>query len=147
MLPNAYTYNPQFRHEIETPTPPTLDYTVALTLDGFELALPAPLFGNQEEIQVQRIQRTTRGGTLITHRETNWPVVEIHKVAFDGLTEQQREDILTFIDSSLGLPITYRDYENRSWSVIIVNPNGDISQSNRVCGYTWEVWFQILGAL
>ncbi len=114
---------------------PPFDNTVILT---------SPEFGNIEEVNRQRIQRRTPGGKLITYADAIWIDTETFKMVFENLEDSTRDDILTFIDASLGKKILLTDHESRVWTGIITNPNGELLKTGALCGNTFEFEFRVL---
>lgn len=117
----------------------TLEYpTVSPTLS---IELPAPLFGNREELQLTRIQRETRGGTLKTFSSDVWPKIRIFRYKFDSLTTAKIEEFFSFLSQTLGLQVRLTDHEGRQWDGFIVNNQGESAQFFRLCGKTTEFDF------
>lgn len=122
----------------------TVTFEYPETSPTYTVVFPSPLLGNQEEKEITRISRQTRGGNVIVFRDPSWGTNEIWKLGFSGLTTTQKENFFTFLGASLGQKIKYTDHEGRSWLALIVNPNGESSQVHRDCGFTYEVWLRIL---
>ncbi len=104
--------NIQFSYPAETPT-------TTLTLRGPEL-------GNKERLNFQRINRETRGGTLIIYADPIWPKIQMMVIDFVGLSEAEAQDALTFVNMSLGKRIKIRDWEGREWFGFIKTPDNPI---------------------
>ena len=98
---------------------PTTSPTHILTLRGPEL-------GNLDQQHYTRIQRETRGGTLVVFSATDWPEREQLNLQFLGLTEAESQEVLTFLSVSLGKQIRLRDWEGRVWTVITLSPGSPI---------------------
>ena len=122
-------------------TPPT---TVAPTLGHAHLTLTYPFlspamtvvlrnpeFGNLDRLTFSRINRKTRGGTLVIFGDPRWPKVQTLQVRFTWLNTQQAADLLIFLRTSLGKEIGLLDYEDRQWRGIITTPDAEISNPNR----------------
>lgn len=86
------------------------------------LTLRAPNLDNLERQAFQRISRESRGGSLIVFADPAWPKHKRFVVEFTALKETEGQSLLSFIETSLGQEIGYRDHENRSWKAVIVNP-------------------------
>lgn len=114
-----------------------------LTYDVTTINLPSPVFSDKKEIQVQRIQRSTKGGDLITYRDSNWSKNEIWKLAFDSLEDDVKDDLKNLIEDSLGQEVTI-EYSGITYTCLIVNPNGNFSEVVNLCGHTFELWVMIL---
>lgn len=123
---------------------PTLTEAANITLEyptvspTHTVTLPAALFGNQETLNVQRIQRRTRGGSLKVYRDDDWDKVRTFRLKFDHLTDTQRSDLETFFQVSLGKKVKYTDHESRAWTCILLTPGGEFGVFFRTCGNTAE---------
>lgn len=122
----------------------TVVFEYPVTNPTLTLTLPAPLFGNQEDKQVQRISRETRSGGVIVYQDDTWFGSEIWKLAFSGLTKDQKDELFAFLAASLANKVKFTDHESREWIVVIVNPTGDVAETYRDCGYTSEMWLRVL---
>lgn len=124
----------------QLPNPPTLgDAILSLTYDGDTLVLRNPAFGNNEQHSFSRINRTTRGGTLIIFANPIWPNLKTLKFSMSGLADS--EEILDFLEASLGQVVTLLDHENRTWEGIILNPTTAITQQG-TCDYRFDLEFE-----
>ena len=138
-----WIYTDWFKPDLDTINS-TIQLDYPITSPTHTLILPAPLYGNQEEIQAKRIQRKTPGGELITFADDDWVNTYVYRMKFDKLTDAQRLGLFTFLAAALGQPIKLTDHEDQVWSVAIINPTGEATQLNRDCGHTAELDFQIL---
>ncbi len=96
------------------------------------LTLRGPELGNQNNLNFQRINRETRGGTLIIFADPIWPKMETMILEFYGLSEADSQDALTFVATSLGKTIRVRDWEGQLWSGVIVS-NDPIIRNSKGC--------------
>lgn len=124
---------------VDPPTPPlgeAISYapvhpTVHLSGSG-SVDLPAPEFGDSDDYAARRIARPLRDSVHInTFRESFWPVTRILTLTWAHLTDKQAEQLRTFVVANVGQEITLRDYWNRPWSVVILNPDTEFTQSER----------------
>lgn len=134
------------------PTPPPTTLPVAAGVDGFrlqwpatgtvtdDLLLPNPQMGNSQRITKSRIQRETRGGTLIVYSDPVWPKFDALVVTISFLTATQKEALLTFVSTHLGQNVKLIDWENREW-VGIVLP-GDLITEDRRDSFTAAFEFE-----
>lgn len=106
------------------------------------LVLRNPNFGNTEKREFSRINRESRGGTLLIFRDTKWPEREVLQVTIDALTETQKDNLIQFFKDSLGKEIGLLDDENKQWKGIIIDPDAEITHVG-VCNYS--VTFQFEG--
>ncbi len=106
------------------------------------LVLRTPNFGNRDKLQMNRISRETRGGTLVVYADPMWPKIQTLAVAVSGLTWTQASGLHTFIDSHLGLEIGMLDWEHRFWKGIVTKFDDPIVQDGRGCKYTVSFEFE-----
>ena len=92
-----------------------------------------------------RINRITRGGTLIVFSDPDWPKFETLAVRIQGLTEAQAKDLLDFFYDSTAAEVGLLDWEGRQWRGLITTPEAQIQQARKGCGY--EVEFEFEGRL
>ena len=90
------------------------------------VTLREPEFDNKDRLRFQRINRETRGGTLIVFSDPIWPKVQRLTLEFTSLKEEEAQSLLTFIKATLGREIGLRDWENRHWAGVIVSPDEPI---------------------
>ena len=110
-------------------TYPVIGPTDTLTLRGPELR-------NRNNLQFQRINRETRGGTLIIYADPIWPEVETMILEFIGLSEAESQAALSFVSTSLGKMIRIRDWEGRVWVGSITTPDDPIIRNGKGCQNT-----------
>ena len=106
------------------------------------LVLRAPNLGNRDRLQMNRISRETRGGTLITFADPIWPKVETLVLDFSGLTWAEANGLYTFMNNHLGLEIGVLDWEHRFWSGVITDLSAPIVQDGPGCKYTMGFEFE-----
>lgn len=105
--------------------------TVTLSGKGGSITLPAPDFGNVETLGQTRIQRNTRGGTFVIFRDPMWPTTDEFDVTFSYLCATQAEGLRALVAKNVGLACTYLDHEGQSWSVLVTNPDLEVTQPGR----------------
>ncbi len=121
------------------PTTPTivnydnieLTYPVIGTTDT--LTLRGPELGNRNNLQYQRINRESRGGTLTIFADPIWPKIETMILEFHGLSETESQTVLAFISTTLGQMIRIRDWEGRIWVGSIITPDEPIIRNGKGC--------------
>jgi hypothetical protein len=106
------------------------------------LVLRAPNFGNRDRLQMNRISRETRGGTLVVYADPIWPKIQTLVMSFSGLTWAQANGLHTFIDNHLGLEVGMLDYEHRFWRGIVTKFDDPIVQDGKGCKYTVNFEFE-----
>jgi len=98
--------------------------TMTVTLRG-------PKLDNKDRLRFQRINRETRGGTLIVFADPIWPKVQQLTLEFVSLEEDEAQSLLMFIRATLGKEVGLRDWENRHWAGVIVSPDEPIIRNGR----------------
>lgn len=104
---------------------------ITLTQGALSVTLRDPDFGDTDVIESRRIQRKNRGGDLILFRDPIWPRTETLNFEFSFLSKLQLNQLLLFIEETLGQEITLVDYNGRSYNGIITTPSGELSQAGR----------------
>lgn len=141
---NRYQYTPFVGegNDSQAPTPPVPSFPGPMTgiLAPFQLVYPAegpvqasvtlrsPEFGNKERLSFNRINRETRGGTLIIYADPIWPKTQTLVMTFTALLRQQAQDLLSFLGDFLGQEVGLIDHEHRYWRGVITNPDEAVVQ-------------------
>lgn len=110
-----------------TPPPETLDTitrseTVSFTYEALTIELPAPQFGDQDQLEFDRVFRESRGLSLSVYRAPTWQKRNLLDLHFQALTDEEITDLFIFLQETLGKKITYVDYNSWEWEGVIVNP-------------------------
>ena len=84
--------------------------------------LRSPEFGNKHRLTMNRINRETRGGTLLVFADPMWPKMQSMVLTFSGLEYATVQAYLTFIKNHLGLEVGFVDWEGFYWKGIVVDP-------------------------
>lgn len=95
------------------------------------LDLRNPNLGNPHRLQLVRINRESRGGTLVIFADPLWPIVESMVFNFSVLTSTQAYALRDFMRTHLGLSIKLIDHENRAWTGIISDPTQPIVEDHK----------------
>jgi len=95
------------------------------------ITLRNPDFGNLDRLEFTRINRESRGGTLIVFRDEDWPIAERQSYQFSSLSRSHIIHLHDFLSASLGQEIGLLDHENRQWKGVILNPEADTAQQGR----------------
>lgn len=108
----------------------TLFYPVINPTSTIELRNPE--LGNRNRLEFQRINRETRGGTLIVAADPDWPKQERILLEIRGLSESKVDSLRAFILASLGQEIGFTDWEGNTFRAILMNPE-EATVRNRTC--------------
>lgn len=106
-----------------------------------EVLFRTPKAGNTENLQQVRFFDESRGGEVLNFQRPDAPEQQRLVLNFEELTQSQVNDMLDFIDASLGQEIGYRDYESRTWKGIITNPEAEFTQVGPNCRFTANIEF------
>lgn len=113
-------------------TPPvlgngTLTLTHPFVAPTTTLVLRNPEFGDTHDLAFSRINRETRGGTLIVFADPVWPKTQVLQVTVEALTDAQTNSFLTFLATSLGQEIGLLDWHNRQWRGLVTTPEAEVT--------------------
>ena len=104
---------------------------ITWTYNNIDYNFRNPVFGNEDQLSFQRINRKTQGGDLTIFRDNDWPKTEVLKLIFSFDKESDRNYLLEFVRLSTGQIVQYRDHENRLWEGFITNPGTEVVQSGK----------------
>jgi len=90
------------------------------------VTLRTPNFGDRDRQGYNIINRESRGGTLQIFRDEQWPGQRTLVLDFSNLKESEVENVLTFLATSVGKKVGFRDWQSRTWRGVIVNPDSPI---------------------
>jgi len=131
-------------------TPPTLVYTnnnvelsYPVAAPTHTLTLRGPELGNRDRLSPHRINRETRGGTLTVFADPQWPKVKQLEFQFIGLTENEGQDLLDFIETSLGKEVKLRDWEGQEWLGVITSTEEPIVRDRDTCNLSTSLSFEL----
>jgi hypothetical protein len=137
-----------------TPTPPagvaptlgdaSLTLTYPFVTPTVTVTLPNADWGDRDRQEFQRVHRNLRGGAVVIFAEDGWPEQRVLTLDIDGMDETQAGDLLDFLLTSLGAEIGLLDHENRQWRGILLNPEAEITQTQREgsCEYAVSLEFE-----
>lgn len=111
---------------IAIPLPPV---AIAPTVTLGPLTLPAPDFGNTEELGQTRVSRNSMGGTFIIYQASYWPTTDEFTVTFSYLNQTICEALRTYVTANVGMLVPYTDHEGNPWTVIITTPEVEVTQA------------------
>lgn len=127
-------------------TPPTLGagtltLTWPYTSPTTTLVLRNPEWGNDDKLTYNRLNQTTRGGTLTVFADPQWPKFKTRSFEVIGLSDSTRDAVLQFLEDSLGQEIGLLDWEGRQWRGIITNPDTAVTQAG-ACDHQVSIDFE-----
>ena len=93
-----------------------------------EIELRPPDFSDNNIYSENRINRTTRGNTLIVYRDPVWPKTQNFDFNFSFLSSRDAVKLLDFLKKSLGLSVKFTDQWGQVYWGIIRNPEERIIQ-------------------
>ena len=148
-LDTLCTYSPFVGTTTDTtaPTPPSVTPitivrrdTVEFTYNTTVLTIRCPEFGNRDKLQYQRINRESRGGTLIVFADPIWPDQQTLLLDFYGLSEVEAQSILDFIIESLGKQFRFLDWESQTWLCVSTSSDNVLVRNSKSgCSVSLEV--------
>lgn len=105
-----------------------------------------PEIGERFRVQMDRIYRESRMGSLQVYRDDDWPTQETVSATIRLRTEETAQDFLDFVDETLGEDIGFLDWEGNSWKgIMLATAEPIVRTRNDVIDITFEL--VILGAL
>jgi len=90
------------------------------------LTMEAPEFQNGETLTFTKIDRVTRGGDRKIYGEGKWASWRRLEFTVKDLCTVDADEIIAFLNTTLGDTIKLVDWEGRGWSGFIVAPETDI---------------------
>ena len=105
------------------------------------VTLRAPEFGNKDKLTFNRVNRETRGGSLVVYANTMWPKTQTLALTFTGLRQTEVQDLLSFLGDHLGLEIGLIDWETRYWKGVITTTTNPVTEDS-FDNYTVNLEFQ-----
>lgn len=84
--------------------------SITLTYNATSITLRNPELGDTYNLDLNTINRQSRGGTLISYKDSDWPIVTTFTYTILSLTETKIDELITFLENSQGKQITLVDY-------------------------------------
>src|SRR4029077_19346645 len=110
------------------PGPGADDATRVFFLNLGDFKLRPPIFGNEDRVEVSRINRKTRNGTRRIFRQPYWPITQTFHWEIEGLKEIDAKKAISIFEASLGQDIIVTDFEGRKIKGLVLTPLADIIQ-------------------
>ena len=122
----------------------TLTLTWPFVSPTMTVVLRNPEYDNKFQYQPTRINRETRGGTLIIFSDPVWPKLKKLEFTVTYLQGIQMQNLQAFLLASIGQTIGLLDWEGQQWEGVILNPDAEISNAQRG---NWSIGLQFEGVL
>lgn len=134
-FPEVAATAPELGQGVLTLTHPRVAPTTTLVLKN-------PEFGNADVIRFTKVDRRTRGGDRKIFSDLGWGQTQSFELNITNICETTVtvDELIEFLNTSLGEEIGLLDWENRQWTGIIIVPETDITQ--RVEGYSVRIVFE-----
>lgn len=116
--------------EVST-TPPTLGtgvftLTYPRVTPTSTLVLKSPVFGNTDTLRFTKLDRRTRGGDRKIFSDLDWGQTQSFELVVENICSPVIDDILDFLNASVGKEIGLQDWENRDWAGVIFAPDTEV---------------------
>lgn len=126
----------------DIPDPPSATVPTLVPVDFVTLFYPTtspttivtlrvPELGNRDRQIFDRINRESRGGTLLIFANPDWPKLTRLALTFTGLKESEGQEVLSFFQDTLGLEIGFTDWESRTWHGVNLSPDEPMVRNSR----------------
>jgi hypothetical protein len=119
--PNFNYLNPTF----------TVIEKVRFKYGNYQFYLRKPDFDDSYTYDFTRINRRSRGGDLIISRASFWPKTTELNIRFTFLSQAEIDQLLYFLEITLGKRCRYLNYDNVEWEGFITNPQAVAQQIGR----------------
>lgn len=122
-------------------------YYPAGTLSGAtdSVVLRNPEFGDIQRVNNEAIVQESRGGDLMSVRDSDWLASKTNVYAFTRIIESVITDLKAFLVKSAGLEIDLIDHHGVLWRGVIVTPINEIIEVRETCSY--DVSFEFMGVI
>lgn len=119
---------------------------VDLSLVTHTLALRKPKFGNTTTVETEALVRRNKGKMIQVFKSANWPTFTSLKYTIEKMSQTDVNNLIAFLQLTLGLQVTLVDYLNRTWLGYFTTESFDITQNGQG-NCQFEVSFEFLGVL
>jgi hypothetical protein len=133
--PEVSTTAPTLGSGVLTLTHPRVSPTLTLTLKN-------PDFGNTDVLRFTKVDRVTRGGDRKIFSDLGWGSTQSFELTVSNIcdTTVTIDNILDFLNTSLGEEIGLLDWEGRNWKGIIIAPETEVTPT--VTGHSLQLVFE-----
>lgn len=95
------------------------------------LQLDNPAFNNSDTVNLNRINRQSRGLDLIVSSESGWTPFFNRRYNWIYMSEDKRNSLIQFMLRNTGFPVTWVDMYGNSYNVVILNQDAQVAQVGR----------------
>lgn len=106
------------------------------------LNLRNPEFGDETLVNPTSVLHRTRNGTMRVYRNSLWGKRREFRITVRAMSEAKKDEVLDFLEASLGQQVTYIDPENRSWTGVLIEPQSPVEDSGPNCDYQTTIRFR-----
>lgn len=106
---------------------------IRLTRQSRVVDLPAPKFGDVDTLTLKRINRTSRGNSLIVSKVPTWWNKTLKRFEWDYLKPSVFDDLQSFLNVNVGKPVLINGIytSDHTFFVIFLKPEAEYSQIGR----------------
>lgn len=120
--------------------PDTVTFTFPVDAPTTTLVLKNPDFGDIDGFEYTSVSRRSRGGDRIIFADAKWSKFDTREFTIKHLKADKTDQLIAFINDTLGQEVGIRDWEGEDWRGIIVAPQTEISETKS--GFTITIRFQ-----
>lgn len=110
--------------------------------DVTTVTMPRPVLNDTKTQQLVRINRQSRGLTRSIFTSSDWYKTIIFDYSFRNLTLTKKDELITFLDVRVGIPIITVDHLTIERTVYVVEVTPIEEKRNNQCSYTVGVIVQ-----
>lgn len=107
------------------------------------VTLRSPEFGDVQRVNNEAIVLESRGGDLMSVKDTDWPDSQTNVYQFTRIQESVIDELKAFLIKTAGLQIDLIDHLDQLWRGVIVTPINEIIEVRETCSY--DVSFEFMG--
>ena len=107
---------------------------LTLTLGQLSIVLPSPDFGDKESVNYRKVINKSRGNELIISPKMGYQylnAITTYSYSVSFINELLKQQLLTFLASTVGQVINIVDYNDATYNGIILTTSAEITQPGR----------------